>query len=196
MRQRGDLLHGRPALVLGFGKLGSSIARLLHVKGVRVIVYDIDPVRRAQAMSQGFEVARDREQAMAAAGLVLCATGALSLRGEDFPQLKNGAYVAPVTSSEDELESSGLPSGYTRDSAGEHVSRYSTIGHYFHLLNGGEAVNFLHGASVGPFIFLVQAEILAGASMLARRGLDAGLHGVPTADREAIAATWLHYYNR
>ncbi|MFI5939491.1 DUF6879 family protein [Streptomyces uncialis] len=95
-----------------------------------------------------------------------------------------------------ELELSGLPSGCTRDSAGEHVSRYSTTGHYFYLLNGGEAVNFLHGASVGPFIFLVQAEILAGASMLARRGLDAGLHGVPTADREAIAATWLHYCNR
>ncbi|MFI5864246.1 adenosylhomocysteinase [Streptomyces sp. NPDC051546] len=196
LRQRGDILHGRPALVLGFGKLGSSIARLLHVKGVRVIVYDIDPVRRAQAMSQGFEVARDRDQAIATAGLVLCATGALSLRGEDFPQLKNGAYVATVTSSEDELELSGLPSGYVRDSAGEHVSRYSTTGHYFYLLNGGEAVNFIHGASVGPFIFLVQAEILAGTAMLARGGLDAAMHEVPTADREAIAATWLHYYNR
>lgn len=196
LRQRGDILHGRPALVLGFGKLGSSIARLLHVKGVRVIVYDIDPVRRAQAMSQGFEVARDRDQAIATAGLVLCATGALSLRGEDFPQLKNGAYVATVTSSEDELELSGLPAGYVRDSAGEHVSRYSTTGHYFYLLNGGEAVNFIHGASVGPFIFLVQAEILAGAAMLARGGLDAAMYEVPTADREAIAATWLHHYNR
>ncbi|MET9602462.1 adenosylhomocysteinase [Streptomyces sp. NPDC006459] len=196
LRQRGDILHGRPALVLGFGKLGSSIARLLHVKGVRVIVYDIDPVRRAQAMSQGFEVARDRDRAIAAAGLVLCATGALSLHGEDFPQLKNGAYVATVTSSEDELELSSLPSGYVRDSAGEHVSRYSTTGHYFYLLNGGEAVNFIHGASVGPFIFLVQAEILAGAAMLARGGLDAAMYEVPTADREAIAATWLHYYNR
>ncbi|MFE9372484.1 adenosylhomocysteinase [Streptomyces sp. NPDC006711] len=196
LRQRGDILHGRPALVIGFGKLGSSIARLLHVKGVRVVVHDIDPVRRAQAMSQGFEVARDRDQALATAGLVLCATGALSLRGEDFPQLKNGAYVATVTSSEDELELNGLPSGYTRDSAGEHVSCYSTRGHYFYLLNGGEAVNFIHGASVGPFIFLVQSEILAGAAMLARGGLDTTMHEVPTTDREAIAATWLHYYNR
>lgn len=76
------------------------------------------------------------------------------------------------------------------------MSRYSTTGHYFYLLNGGEAVNFIHGASVGPFIFLVQAEILAGAAMLARGGLDAAMYEVPTADREAIAATWLHYYNR
>jgi hypothetical protein len=33
----------------------------------------------------------------------------------------------------------------------------------------GNAVNFLHGASVGPYIFfLVQAEILAGIRMLTR----------------------------
>ncbi len=52
MRGRGDILHGRPALVIGFGKLGSSIARLLHAKGVQITVFDIDPVRRTQALSQ------------------------------------------------------------------------------------------------------------------------------------------------
>ncbi len=52
MRSRGDILHGRTALVIGFGKLGSSIARLLHAKGVQVTVYDLDPVRRTQALSQ------------------------------------------------------------------------------------------------------------------------------------------------
>lgn len=152
LRSRGDILHGRPALVIGFGKLGSSIARLLHAKGIHVTVHDIDPVRRAQALSQGFGVARDRDQALESAGIVLCATGALSLRGEDFPLLKNGCYVATVASSEDELELDGLPDGYTRSDSGESVTRYSATGHYFYLLNGGNAVNFLHGASVGPFI--------------------------------------------
>ncbi|MGW8759355.1 adenosylhomocysteinase [Streptomyces albidoflavus] len=195
LRGRGDILHGRPALVLGCGKLGSSIARLLHAKGVHVTVYDIDPVRRAQALSQGFSVARDRDRALKSAGLVLCATGALSLRGEDFPELKNGAYVATVTSSEDELELSGLPNGYAKHGAADHITRYETTGHYFYLLNGGEAVNFLHGASVGPFIFLVQAEIIAGVRALARGDLVPAMHEIPADDRSRIASTWLHYYN-
>ncbi|WP_030813614.1 adenosylhomocysteinase [Streptomyces sp. NRRL F-2799] len=195
LRGRGDILHGRPALVLGFGKLGSSIARLLHAKGVHVTVYDIDPVRRAQALSQGFSVARDRDAALKSAGLVLCATGALSLRGEDFPELKNGAFVATVTSSEDELELSGLPDYYNKAVAAEHITRYETTGHYFYLLNGGEAVNFLHGASVGPFIFLVQAEIIAAVYALANGGLETTMHEVSAADRSRIAATWLHFYN-
>ncbi|GAA3826730.1 adenosylhomocysteinase [Sphaerisporangium flaviroseum] len=196
MRSRGDILHGRPALVIGFGKLGSSIARLLHAKGVQVTVFDIDPVRRTQALSQGFTVARDRHSALTGAGLVLCATGAVSLHGEDFPHLRNGAYIATVTSSEDELELSGLPDVYTRTMVGDHVTRYQTTGHYFYLANGGNAVNFLHGASVGPFIFLVQAEILAGIRMLTRGDLASGMHTVPAADRAAIAATWLSYFNR
>ncbi|MFF4170193.1 adenosylhomocysteinase [Streptomyces sp. NPDC001744] len=196
MRGRGDILHGRPALVIGFGKLGSSIARLLHAKGVQVTVFDIDPVRRTQALSQGFVVARDREAALAVAGLVLCATGALSLRGEDFAHLRNGTYIATVTSSEDELDLAGLPDVYTRTQVGDHVTRYQTTGHYFYLANGGNAVNFIHGASVGPFIFLVQAEILAAIRMLTREDLAPGIHEVPAADRAAIAATWLNYFNR
>ncbi|MFI7009951.1 adenosylhomocysteinase [Streptomyces sp. NPDC050145] len=196
MRECGDIMHGRPALVIGFGKLGSSIARLLHAKNVAVTVYDIDPVRRAQALSQGFTVARDRETALAAAGLVLCATGAMSLRGDDFPHLRNGAYLATVTSSEDELDLEGLPDVYTRTPVGEHVTRYATTGHFFYLLNGGNAVNFLHGASVGPFIFLVQAEILAGVRMLTRGELAAGMHEATAADRRIIADTWLNYFNR
>ncbi|MDJ1133939.1 adenosylhomocysteinase [Streptomyces iconiensis] len=196
MRGRGDILHGRTALVIGFGKLGSSIARLLHVKGVQVTVFDIDPVRRTQALSQGFTVARDREAALGEAGLVLCATGALSLHGEDFPHLRNGSYVATVTSSEDELDLAGLPDVYTRTLVGDHVTRYRTTGSYFYLLNGGDAVNFLHGASVGPFIFLVQAEILTGITMLARGDLEAGMHEANPTDRAAIAATWLGYFNR
>ncbi|RDG36336.1 adenosylhomocysteinase [Streptomyces corynorhini] len=196
LRQRGDILHGRPALVIGFGKLGSSICRLLHAKGIHVTAYDIDPVRRAQALSQGFAVARNRETALGAAGLILCATGSLSLRGEDFPTLRNGAYVATVTSSEDELELDGLPNAYSRSNSSEHVSRYETTGHYFYLLNGGNAVNFLHGASVGPFIFLVQAEILAGVRALSCGDLTSAIHEVPADDRSAIARLWLNYFNR
>ncbi|MDT0609963.1 adenosylhomocysteinase [Streptomyces lancefieldiae] len=196
MRSRGDILHGRTALVIGFGKLGSSIARLLHAKGVQVTVYDLDPVRRTQALSQGFTVARDRDAALHGAGLILCATGAVSLKGEDFSALRNGAYVATVTSSEDELDLAGLPNVYQRTPNGEHITRYQTTGHYFYLLNGGNAVNFLHGASVGPFIYLVQAEILAGVRNLARGNLGPGMHEVDAAERAAIAGTWLNYFNR
>lgn len=94
------------------------------------------------------------------------------------------------------LDLGGLPAVYSRTPCGDHITRYSTTGHYFYLLNQGNAVNFLHGASVGPFVFLVQAEILAGVRMLARDDLPSGMHEADAADRAAIASTWLTYFNR
>ncbi|MGI5287043.1 hypothetical protein ACQEVF_27395 [Nonomuraea polychroma] len=84
-------------------------------------------------------------------------TGNLALREDDFARIPNGAYLASVISSDDELELPALAGLYTRTPVEEHITRYACTGHYFYLLANGNAVNFLHGASVGTFILLVQA---------------------------------------
>jgi adenosylhomocysteinase len=108
IRARGDILYGRAAAVLGFGKLGSSVARMLHGRGVQVTVYDIDPVKRTQALAQGFATSATLGRALAGSGIVVCATGNLALRADDFARVANGAYIASVTSSDDELELDAL----------------------------------------------------------------------------------------
>jgi adenosylhomocysteinase len=195
LRSRGDILHGRPACVIGFGKIGASVARMLHAKHVQVTVYDTDPVRMAQALAHGFRTADSRADALRGAGVVVCATGNLALHADDFTNLGNGAYVASVTSSDDELELDSLDRLYARQQTHDHITRYSTTGHYFYILNDGNAVNFLHGASVGSFIYLVQAEILAAMALLSGQAHDPGLHETPSGIRKFIAATWMHYFN-
>jgi adenosylhomocysteinase len=195
MRTRGHILPGRQACVIGYGKLGSSIARTLHAKGVRVTVYDADPIRATQALAHGFHVAPSLTTALATAGMVMCATGNLALCGDDFTALANGAYLASVTSSEDELELGALAGTYEQTLVAEHVTRYHTVGQFFYVLAGGNAVNFLHGASVGAFIFLVQAEILAAAARCTAGDIEPGYHEMPEADRRRIAEIWLAHFN-
>lgn len=195
VRSRDDILNGRPACVIGYGKLGRSIAAMLHAKHVGVTVYDIDPVRRVQALSQGYRTAATLAEALAGAGIVVCATGNFALREDDFARVANGAYIASVTSSDDELELSALNGLYARTQIEPHVTRYCRTGHYFYVLAGGNAVNFLHGASVGSFILLVQAEILAALALLASTNHDPGMREVPREVRQSIAATWLTYFH-
>ncbi|MFC4906404.1 adenosylhomocysteinase [Actinomadura gamaensis] len=196
IRSRGDILQGRPAAVIGYGKLGRSIAAMLHSRHVRVTVYDSDPVRRTQALSQGFRTASTLAQAIAGAGVIVCATGNLALKEDDFARVTNGAYIASVTSSDDELELEALNGLYERAPSGPHVTRYARTGHYFYVLADGNAVNFLHGASVGAFIFLVQAEILAALGALAASdGHEPGLHELDATERGLIASTWLRYFD-
>lgn len=195
IRSRGDILQGRPAAVIGYGKLGRSVAAMLHAKHVSVTVYDCDPVQRTQALSQGYRTGRTLAQAISGAGLIVCATGNLALKEDDFAAVANGAYIASVTSSDDELELAALGGLYARTPAGEHITRYARTGHYFYVLADGNAVNFLHGASVGAFIFLVQAEILAALASLATADHEPGLHELDATDRTFIAATWLRYFD-
>lgn len=195
IRSRGDILHGRPATVIGYGKLGRSVAATLHAKHIGVTVYDIDPVRRAQALAQGFRTAPAVGQAIAGAGLVVCATGNRALTEDDFGQITNGAYVASVTSRDDELDLDALDGLYERIPSGSHVTRYSRTGHYFYVLADGNAVNFLHGACVGAFIFLVQAEILTALAKLTTSEHEPGMHELDPGDRSHIAAMWLRYFD-
>ncbi|MEU4234825.1 adenosylhomocysteinase [Nonomuraea sp. NPDC026600] len=195
VRSRDDILNGRPACVIGYGKIGRSVAAMLHAKHVGVTVYDTDHVRRVQAMSQGFRTAATLSEALAGAGFVVCATGNFALREDDFARVANGAYIASVTSSDDELELSALNSMYARTPTEPHVVRYSRTGHYFYILADGNAVNFIHGASVGPFILLVQAEILAALALLASGQYGPGMWEVPAEVRQSIAATWLTYFH-
>jgi adenosylhomocysteinase len=133
--------------------------------------------------------------ALATAGIVMCATGNLALRHADFGSLANGAYLASVTSSEDEVELDALAGVYEQTQVAEHVTRYYTVGHYFYVLAGGNAVNFVHGASVDAFIFLVQAEILAATARLTAADIEPGYHEVAVADRGRIAEIWLAHFN-
>ncbi|WP_405394910.1 adenosylhomocysteinase [Microbispora hainanensis] len=196
VRARGDILTSRNACVLGFGKVGRAIARTLRANDLRVTVYDTDPVRRVQAHSQGFRTTSTTAEAVRDAELVLCATGNLALRQHDFAALRNGAYLASVTSSEDELELSALHELYQRIPVGEQLTRYEITGHYFYVLADGGAVNFVHGAAVGTYIHLVQAEILAATAALSHGRFQPGLHSMPMTDRQAIARIWLDHFDR
>ncbi|NEB01869.1 adenosylhomocysteinase [Streptomyces sp. SID13726] len=196
VRARGDILTSRNACVLGFGKVGRSIAQTLRGHDLRVTVYDKDPIRRVQAHSHGFRTTATTAEAVRDAELVLCATGNLALRQRDFEALRNGAYLASVTSSEDELELAPLHELYQRIPVGEQLTRYEITGHYFYVLADGGAVNFVHGAAVGSYIHLVQAEILAATAALSHGHFQPGLHTMPTTDRQAIAGIWLDHFDR
>lgn len=194
LREHGAIFQGRKATVIGYGKIGRSMASLLHARGVWTTVYDIDPIRRTEAMAHGLQALPTLEAALLDADLVLCATGNLSLSGPAFKLIREGAYITTVTSSDDELDLRSLRATYSEDRLDNHFTRYAVPGHHFYLLNKGNAVNFLHGAAVGPFINLVQGEILVALRELCARRLRGGIVELERLHRAAVAEIWLHYY--
>ncbi len=194
LRERGDILHGRTACIIGYGKIGRSIAGLLHARHVRTVVCDTDPVKCVDAMSHGFSVAHSVEHAIKDAGLVFCATGNRALEKDHFRMLNSGSYIVTVTSSEDELELDQVRKAYRVKHVSDFVARYADAKHHFYVLNRGQAVNFIHGAAVGPFIYLVHGEIVASISRVVSNALPNGVQENPANLRQEIAKHWLSVF--
>lgn len=202
LRSCGRIMQGRQAVVFGYGKVGRSIAAVLQSKNVDTLVVDRDPVRAIEAMSRGFKTV-DKRAALEQGEVLLCATGQLSLRVDDFRYIRDGAFIASVTSRDDEIElAAGSDGGrvqvdfesYHCRQVSPHVMGYEGPSKIFYLLHDGNAINFLDNAVVGPFIYLVQAELLAGVQTLNSRCHEPGLYEIPYARRAQIASEWLVTY--
>lgn len=198
LRLCGEVIYGRRAVVFGYGKVGRSAARTLASRGVRVSVVDTNPVRAIEASAHGFRVLEKRT-GLATADLILGATGNFALRGDDFRYVRNGCFVASVTSSDDELDLADLTQRYTLESCSAFVTCYSRQGHYFYVMNNGNAVNFIDGGVLGPYVSLVQAEMMAALGCLLEdvgdRSADMSIKSVDSITRQRIAGLWIDVFN-
>lgn len=188
-RERGQLLINNRVMVIGYGKIGSSIAHELSRRQVKTVVYDVDPLRQVKAFSQGYAI-DDREKSIKDADIIICATGNKSLAGDDFDLLKKGAYIATVTSADDELDMKSLRSRYCCDVIDPKMLKCSSLDRHFYLINQGNAINFLHHAEVGVYIYLVQGEILKALDLMNNQS-QTGVQQLDPIYQREIAGKWL-----
>ncbi|SEH01774.1 adenosylhomocysteinase [Nonomuraea solani] len=197
LRHLGQVLPGRQACVLGYGKIGAGIAAALHARHVRVLVVDSDPVRQAQAIAVGYGSA-GLSDVLACADLVFSATGNRALGMQHLPFLREGAFLAGATSRDDEFDLAVLArpgDGMVREELIPGVSKISAgCGKSFFLLGNGNAVNFLHTSAMGSAIHLIKAEMILAAALLAEQQHAPGLYEVPAAARAATAAAWVETF--
>lgn len=215
LRKSNIVLQSRRAGVIGFGPIGRSVAHSLRNRGIPVSVCEIDPIQLASAAAQGFRVFDYRhhfEDFARDLNLVVSATGAGAdrdagrrpLDGHHVRLLQRGAFVASVTSCDDEIDIlSVAQAGYkSQKSYNPDVHRWIDVTapdydrHFFYLMLEGNAVNFKHEGVIGPAIQLLQGEIAACVSkLLDGEQRDPGrVHVLSECERREVADIWLDQY--
>lgn len=200
LRDQAEILQTRTAAVIGYGRVGSSLADILRGRGINTVVFDTDPVKLAEAAARGFQANTRLEDALSHSSLVVCATGrkALDLRG--FGMLQSGCVVASVTSADDEFDLACLLPGYNRQEVAPNMVRYDEnrrTGRHFFLVAGGNAANFVHGAVIGPAIQLIEGEKLKAIRALIDRKFgpaEASLHELDIEARRDVAEIWIEHF--
>jgi len=192
LRENNTLLTNKKVLVIGYGRLGKSIANTLSVRNINVCVYDKDPIIQAQALAHGFKT-QPRLEAISQADLIIGATGNKSLQRTDFKLLKHCSFVASVTSSDDEFDFGDLVKSMPNNNSCHGVHVFHNDDRMFQLIHNGNAINFLHKGVLGPYYYLVACELIKCMLKLMEIGgfKSDGIETLTLTDRRSIADNWL-----
>ena len=161
-----EVWAGRPALLLGYGRIGRQAARVLRdTHRMRVAVYDRYPAALVTAQLDGFLISRDLPALIGSHQplLVLGGAGSGSLTTQHAATFTRSAYLASMTSRDYEFP------------LAERVVDYGRLGHGYLMPGGvelcvvgdGLPVNFHHRESApNRVIDLVYAALLTGGATL------------------------------
>ena len=181
---------GKTVCVIGYGWVGKGLARYAEGFGARVLVVEIDPVAALEAYMDGHRVLR-LEDALPQAEIVVTATGGIdALAGGALADLADGVVLANAGHHDREIDVDGLGPG---DEVRPGVTRHELPqGGQAFLLADGRLVNIAgadgHPVEIMDLSFSVQA---LAAHLLARGGLEPGLHRLPAELDREIARTKL-----
>jgi adenosylhomocysteinase len=180
---------GREFCIVGYGWVGKGLARYARGQGGRVTVVEVDPVAALEAHMDGHRVA-PLERALPEADVVIAATGAIdAVPAGAMRLLKDGAVLANGGHHERELAIDALrPGEEVRPGVTEHVTPNGRV----YVLAEGRQTNVAggdgHPVEIMDLSFSVQA---LAAHLLARGGLEPGLHAFPAELDAEIARTKL-----
>ncbi|MCX7750659.1 MAG: adenosylhomocysteinase [Candidatus Bipolaricaulota bacterium] len=195
MRATNLLLAGKRVLVVGYGWCGRGIAERARGLGAEVTVAEVDPVRAAEALLEGFAVAPVGE-AIREADFVVTATGCTgAVTYEDLLRAKDGAVLANAGHFDVEIDVRALRERARGRRVRDHVEEFVLPGgKRVYLLAEGRLVNLVagdgHPVEIMDLSFSLQ---LLSLLWLARegRGLAPGVYPVPPEADEEVARRFL-----
>jgi adenosylhomocysteinase len=194
LREMGQVLPGATVGVLGYGRIGSGIAREAARRGANVAIFDQSAIRRATAVADGFSCP-NRNSVLSNSNILIGAAGRQSVSVEDFDSLKDGVVLASGSSKQVEFDVQSLKAKALKIDPGRDVERFHLRNDkVLFLIREGKPVNFRDGGVVGPAISLTQAELIVALKTLIELEAEPGIAAVSTEDRELLAEIWLDYF--
>lgn len=199
LRELNAIITYKSCGIIGYGKIGRGILQYLQQRGIQPYVCEINCMRAIQASCDGARLVSIK-QLLQSSDVVFCATGSQAIDILKLRDLKKGTFLASVTSSDDEFDLRFIDSEYAKEKITKDITRYSKRGHYFHLMNDGNAINFLYSAAVDKYIYLVQGELVSSiVSIYNKRNTRLRGRKMLTSGRDEqdkVASAWIDYIYR
>lgn len=199
LRGLGVSIAGRKALVIGYGMIGSNVARALRTHDLDVQVYDKHDYRNLRAFIDGFYVHKKRTL-IQSADIIFAATADIALTWDEIEECKDNAILASVGSKDTEFDIATLKEQAVRNYAiGPNIVKYKLANSKsIAVIRDGTAVNFLLPSLPIEVLDLVFSEILICMMLLLKRQPDyppGVVYETAATFLNSISKDWLRFVN-
>ena len=181
--------------VVGFGDIGSGVARALRSRGARVLCYDRKAFRMIEAASQGF-TCLDLQQLLDSCDAIVGATGVGRLEKKHLRAIKDGALLCSASSRNLEFPMRDIRT--LREGEADlspHVREFRFKWRKcVRVSSDGFPVNFRTLSLPSSFGDLMFCQVVKGMAAIATHALCAGIHRLTKQDEEEIAEIWFTCY--
>ncbi len=199
LRAIGVSISGRNALVIGYGMVGTNVARTLQSYDLNVHVYDIKDHCNLRGFIDGFHIHKKRKL-LESADIIFLATGSQALSFEEIEECKNNVILVSVGSKNTEFDITSIKEQAIRSThLGPEIVKY-TLPNSKHVMvvKDGTAVNFSFPSLPSEVIDLVFTEITLCLMLLLKRRnqyTPGVVHMVPEKYLSEISKDWLRFVN-
>jgi adenosylhomocysteinase len=191
LKATGLTIQGKKVGVMGYGWVGSAVARSLKSRHAVVCVYDIDVFKLLSAYYEGFLIGQ-RDWLLENSDIIIGATGKTSVDENDFQKLKSNVFLASASSKNIEFNLGALK---LLSHHHQQVETYIDSFHFsdnkvIHLLNKGEPINFQVESMPNEIMDLMMANMFMCLVQLAQNTFEPGIISAPDQVETSLVETW------
>jgi adenosylhomocysteinase len=170
LRQQGIMLSGRKAFSIGYGMIGSNVARALRDNDLVVSVYDKRDCRNLHAYMEGFDVNK-KGVLIKSADIIFSQTADRAVSFSEIEECKDGVVLASVGSKNTEFDIAEIErQAISRMNYGKHIEEFTlSNSKRVRVIHGGAAVNFLNPSLPTEVFDLVFSEAFIAIMLLLKR---------------------------
>jgi len=167
-----EKFEGQPALVLGYGRIGSAMARILRGRRMRVAVYDREIARLVAAHEEGFFTRETLASLLRVHNpmVVFGCAGRGSMTVDQVELLTGASYLVSTTSRDYEFPVAEIRAKAIASQTGVRGTAFTMpSGAQVTVVANGFPINFHHAESLpNRYVDLVLAGLIVGAVAIAR----------------------------
>lgn len=195
LREIGVLFYGQSVLIIGFGKIGKGIAKVIkRHHSANVMIHDQNPKQKILALCEGYQIP-SLDKSLHNSEVILGTTGNYSINSSNIDKIKPGSILVSCSSKQLEFDMDFIKKHFNQANINNSIDKFWNKETSFYIVGDGLPINFVEKKYLSsPIISLLHGETLLAVCNLIELNLPNSIIEVNQTQKNQLCESWIEYF--